>query len=72
MMDKIKLCKNPDATLKNFNSWALYHFSIEIDWYHTVFFTYTCLDFENVKKCWKLWLNILSCGKTIGNFYAWS
>lgn len=47
MMDKIKLCKNPDATLKNFISWELYHFPIEIGWYHTGFFTYTCLDFEN-------------------------
>lgn len=47
MMDQIKLCRDPDATLKNFNSWALYHPPTEIDWYHTGFFTYTRSDFEN-------------------------
>lgn len=46
MMDQIKLCKDPDATLKNFNSWMLYHPPIEIDWQHTGFFTYTRSDFE--------------------------
>lgn len=47
IMEQIKLCKDPDATLKNFNSWALYHPPIEIDWKHTGFFTYTRSDFEN-------------------------
>ena len=40
-------CKDPEATLKNFNSWALYHPPEEIDWQHTGFFTYTRSDFEN-------------------------
>ncbi|MBD5168686.1 MAG: hypothetical protein HDT20_00925 [Oscillibacter sp.] len=47
MMDQIKRCKDPEATLKNFNSWALYHPPEEIDWQHTGFFTYTRSDFEN-------------------------
>lgn len=47
MMNQIKLCKDPDATLKNFNSWALYHPPIEIDWYNTGFFTYTRSNFES-------------------------
>lgn len=47
MMDQIKLCKDPEATLRNFNSWALYHPPTEVDWHHTGFFTYTRTDFEN-------------------------
>ncbi|MBD5155519.1 MAG: hypothetical protein HDT15_10780 [Oscillibacter sp.] len=47
MMEQIKRCKDPEATLKNFNSWALYHPPEEIDWQHTGFFTYTRSDFEN-------------------------
>ena len=47
MMDQIKLCKDPEATLKNFNSWFLYHPPEETDWQHTGFFTYTRSDFEN-------------------------
>ena len=47
MMDQIRKCKNPEATLKNFNSWALYHPPEEADWQHTGFFTYTRSDFEN-------------------------
>ena len=47
MMDQIKLCKDPEATLQNFNSWLLYHPPMEIDWEHTGFFTYTRSDFEN-------------------------
>ena len=47
MMEQIKLCKDPDATLKNFNSWALYHPPVELDWNNTGFFTYTRSDFEN-------------------------
>ena len=47
MMDQIRKCKDPEAALKNFNSWALYHPPEEIDWQHTGFFTYTRSDFEN-------------------------
>ena len=47
MMDQIRLCRNPEATLKNFNSWALCHPPEETDWQHTGFFTYTRSDFEN-------------------------
>ena len=47
MMDQIQRCKDPKATLKNFNSWALYHPPVEADWQHTGFFTYTRSDFEN-------------------------
>ena len=47
MLDQIKLCKDPEATLKNFNSWLLYHPPLETDWEHTGFFTYTRSDFEN-------------------------
>ena len=32
MLEQIKKCKDPDAALKNFNSWALYHPPVEIDW----------------------------------------
>lgn len=47
MMEQIKKCKDPEATLKNFNSWALYHPPVEIDWNNTGFFTYTRSDFDN-------------------------
>ena len=47
MMDQIKKCPDPEATLKNFNSWALYHPPEETDWQHTGFFTYTRSDFEH-------------------------
>ena len=47
MMDQIKKCKDPESTLKNFNSWALYHPPLETDWAHTGFFTYTRSDFES-------------------------
>ena len=47
MMDQIRKCKDPEAALKNFNSWALYHPPEEIDWLHTGFCTYTRSDFEN-------------------------
>ena len=46
MMEQIQLCPNPEATLRNFNSWALYHPLLEIDWEHTGFYTYTRSDFE--------------------------
>lgn len=47
MLDQIGKCKDPEATLKNFNSWAFYHPPEEIDWRHTGFFTCTRSDFEN-------------------------
>lgn len=47
VMDRIKECKDPEATLKNFNSWALYHPKEEIDWLHTGFFSVTRSDFVN-------------------------
>ena len=37
---------DPEATLRNFNSWALYHPPTEIDWTHTGFFSYTRSDFD--------------------------
>lgn len=46
MMEQIKRCKDPEAALNNFNSWALFHPPMEIDWIHTGFFTYTRSDFE--------------------------
>lgn len=46
MMEQIKQCRDPEAALKNFNAWALYHPQEEIDWLHTGFFTYTRSDFE--------------------------
>lgn len=47
MLEQIQRCDDPEATLQNFNSWALYHPPLEIDWMHTGFFTYTRTDFEN-------------------------
>ena len=47
MLEQIKKCKDPEAALKNFNSWASYHPDNEIDWKHTGFFTYTRSDFES-------------------------
>ena len=47
MMDQIRQCKDPEATLKNFMSWFVYHPPEETDWQHTGFFTYTRSDFEN-------------------------
>lgn len=47
IMEQIQNCKDPDATLKNFNMWMSYHPPIEIDWNHTGFFTYIRSDFEN-------------------------
>lgn len=46
MMEKIMQCPDPEATLRNFNSWALYHPMKEMDWNHTGFFTYIRSDFE--------------------------
>ena len=47
MLDRIKECKDPEATLKSFNSWADYTTPGAVDWEHTGFFTYTRSDFEN-------------------------
>ena len=47
MLEQIKLCRDPEATLKNFNSWMSYRPPEETDWQHTGFFTYTRTDFEN-------------------------
>lgn len=46
MMDHIKQCPDPEATLKSFSSWALYHPPVEIDWEHTGFSSYTCSYFD--------------------------
>lgn len=46
MLEQIKLCKAPEVTLANFNSWATYHPQNETDWNNTGFFTLTRSDFE--------------------------
>lgn len=46
MMAQIKLCKDPEATLANFNAWLEYKPPIECDWEHTGFFTYRRTDYE--------------------------
>ena len=46
MLEQIKRCRDPEATLKNFSAWTLYHPPEETDWQHTGFFTYTRTDFE--------------------------
>ena len=47
IMEQIKKCRDPEAALKNFQSWTLYHPPVETDWQHTGFFTYTRTDFEH-------------------------
>ena len=47
MMDRIKECPDPEATLANFNAWATYHPPVDIDWQHTGFFSITRSDFVN-------------------------
>ena len=47
MLEQIKRCRDPEATLKNFSAWTLYHPPEETDWQHTGFFTYTRSDFES-------------------------
>lgn len=47
MLSEIRKCPDPEATLRNFNAWALYHPPLETDWQHTGFFTYTRSDFEH-------------------------
>ena len=47
MLEQIKRCRDPEATMKNFTAWTLYHPPEEADWRHTGFFTYTRTDFES-------------------------
>lgn len=47
MLEQIRKCKDPDATLRNFQAWTTYRPPMEIDWQHTGFFTYTRSDFES-------------------------
>lgn len=47
MMDRIKECPDPEATLANFRAWFTYHPPEETDWAHTGFFSLTRSDFEN-------------------------
>ena len=47
MLEQIKRCRDPEAALKNFRAWTLYHPPMEADWRHTGFFTYTRSDFES-------------------------
>ena len=47
MLEQIKRCRDPEATMKNFSAWTLYHPPEETDWHHTGFFTYTRSDFES-------------------------
>ena len=47
MLEQIKRCRDPEATLKNFSAWSLYHPPEETDWQHTGFFTCTRSDFES-------------------------
>lgn len=46
MMNEIRKCPDPEATLKNFLSWMEYRSPEEPDWEHLGFFTYTRSDFE--------------------------
>ena len=47
MMEQIKKCKDPEATLANFNSWLEYKPPSDCNWERTGFFTYTRTDYEN-------------------------
>jgi len=47
MMGQIKLCKDPDAALANFNAQLAYKPPFDYDWEHTGFFTYKRTDYEN-------------------------
>jgi hypothetical protein len=46
MLEQIKLCKDPEATLANFNAWGEYKPPVDIDWDNTGFFTYKRRDYE--------------------------
>ena len=47
MMEQIKLCKDPKATLANFNSWLEYKSPNGPNWENTDFFIYNRTDYEN-------------------------
>lgn len=47
MLEQIKRCKDPDAALANFNSWAKYCPEINADWKNLGFFYVVRSDFEN-------------------------
>jgi dephospho-CoA kinase len=47
MMEQIKKCKDPEATLANFNSWMEYKHPNDHNWENTGFFTYTRTDYEH-------------------------
>jgi hypothetical protein len=47
MMEQIKLCKDPAATLANFNAWLEYKPPCDRDWEHTGVFTYKRDNYEN-------------------------
>jgi hypothetical protein len=47
MMDQIKLCKDPEATLANFYARLAYKRPMEQDFEHTGFFTHERIDYEN-------------------------
>ena len=47
MMEQIKLCKDPDVTLANFNACLAYKPVIDEDWAHTGFFTHVRTDYVN-------------------------
>jgi hypothetical protein len=47
MQEQIKLCKDPEATLANFNAWGDYKSPVDFDWEHTGFFTYKRTDYES-------------------------
>ncbi len=46
MLAEINKCPDPEATLRNFSNWALYHPELETDWAHTGFFSITRSDFD--------------------------
>ena len=47
MMEQIKLCADPEATLANFAACLKYKPDIDYDWEHTGFFTYKRTDYDN-------------------------
>jgi hypothetical protein len=46
MLEQINKCKDPAATLANFNAWGEYKPPVDIDWEHTGFFTYKRTNYE--------------------------
>jgi hypothetical protein len=47
MREQIKLCKDPEATLANFNAWLEYKPTADYDWGHTGLFTYKRADYDS-------------------------